>query len=106
MNLPVDLDKERELRSLDRRMRRAIPNIEPSRAQDYFRGPRMPDQPSSIRLPAEIHKRLARLAKKMSKDPKLQALAGSKVSPSQAHRMALQEGLDVLEERYGLSGGR
>lgn len=103
MNTPIDLDRERELRSIDRQMRKAVENVDPTRTANYLTSARrMPDQPSSIRLPAEIHKRLARLAKKMSKDPQLQALAGSKVSASQAHRMALQVGLDELEARYGL----
>jgi predicted DNA-binding protein len=61
---------------------------------------RMTEVPTSVRLPNELIRRLDALAKRMSKDPRTAALAGAEVSRAAALRLAIAEGIEVLEARY------
>lgn len=52
----------------------------------------------SIRLEDELVRRLEALAEAMTR-----AVAGAKVTRSQALRAALESGLPILEERFGVT---
>ena len=91
------------LRSLDARMAGALPAVDTERTRRMLAGDLeagMSEVPTSIRLPADLAERLDKLADRMSKDPKVAALAGTKIKRAAALRLAILEGIEVLEARY------
>jgi len=60
----------------------------------------------SMRLPADLVARLDALAEALQQDDRLRAVSGGKVSRSAALRLAMVEGIDVLEEKYNQGAKR
>jgi hypothetical protein len=59
---------------------------------------RLGERPVTLRLPPDLLERAERLLPGLGRDPRLSALAS--LSRSQVLRLALLEGLQVLERRY------
>jgi predicted transcriptional regulator len=93
-----------DLRLLDARMAAALPAVDLERTRRMLAGERearMSEVPTSIRLSEDLVARLDKLAERMSRDPKTAALAGTGISRTAALRLAILEGVEVLEARYG-----
>ena len=58
------------------------------------------DTPRNVRIPDELWARVEALAERMSADSKAAAIAGGTVSRAAALRLAVVEGVEVLEQRY------
>jgi len=86
---------------LDAAMRAAVRHVDHDRTRHWLA---MEDQgmdtPRNVRIADEMWERIAALAEVMNRDDKTVALAGGSVSRASVLRLAVVEGVAVLERQY------
>lgn len=110
MARPVDLDRERRVRSNLAELRtltmapavagRTLALRDLALSLSTLEDPMGNDKATSVRLPEEVLERLDALAARLAEDPTIRALAGGTLSRSAVLRIAVTRGLEVLEAEH------